>query len=347
MKKTILLIGMAVITIAIFSCKDTNSLSKGENIAESANLPINISHNDSIAIMEAFQSAKSDKKFIADLGLEEEKQFHFNNDLIKIFRGDLDGNGSEDALLFFSIEGRAGGNNWDAHYAAFLNQDHKWKYASQIDAGGNFGERIIFVEYIKNGEIWGNWEGNKDESLPEIPVAFVLKNEKLINIFTGLHKEENDEREYISINEIMNGHNISIPLTGNLKKYQTLLGKGKISTPNDQPECGTYFDEGISSYLSYPNLNFEINDKKEVAWIAAEMSNSSLKIQTDKGTITENTKMEQLKSIFYKPESWWIDKGEDGSETFIIPDGLDSDNHLKFLFDKNGKLFKVFLWMQC
>ena len=347
MKRTFLItIVFNLIALFNISCKDGNSLSKKDNDI-SENIEINKPTNDSIAIMMAFKNAKSEKKFIKDLGLENEDHFRWNDDLIQIFRGDLDGNSSEDALLFFSIEGRDGGNNWDAHYALFINQNNQWKYISQINAGGDFAEYILFLNKIESGKITGNYLSNKDESLPEIPVEYVFRNGALINIYTGLHKTSNEEREYLSITEIRTTENVSIPLLGTLKEYQKLLGKGKISRPKEQPECGTYFDEGIISYLEYPKLKFEVNDKNRAAWITVEMPNSGIRVQTDKGTITEKTTLEELKSIFYKTDSWDITEMDRETQVFIIPDGMESDNQLHIIFDKNGKLISLSLFVMC
>ena len=348
MKTTFLITGIAALTVIVtISCVNGNSFSKEDKVVKSENAKINTPQNDSIAIMNAFEIAKSDKKFIADLGLEDEKQFHFNEYLIKIFRGDLDGNGSEDAMLFFSIEGRGGGNNWDAHYAAFLNQNNHWKYITQIEAGGDFRERILFLKSISNGKIQGNLVGNKDESLPEIPVEYSYKNGEFINTFTALHKENNDEREYLSIVELQNADNASIPLTGTLKEYETLLGKGKITSPKEPPECGTYFDEEPIRYLEFSNLKFELNVANRAAWLTVFMPKSGLKIQTDKGTITEKTTINELKSIFYKADSWNVSDTDKEYKTFVIPDGIESNNQLHLLFDKSGKLLNVSLFVPC
>ena len=336
------------IALLTFSCDNiTPSILEQAVVLDSISEIINTSPNDSIAIMHAFETIKSDKKFIKSLGWDGEDQFYWNDDLIKIFRGDLDGDGSEDALVFFTIEGGDLGNNWYAHYAAFLKKDNKWNYIDQIKAGGNWNDRFILVHQIKNGKISGNSVGNKDESLPEIPVEYILKSGKILNTFTGLHKEENDKREYLSIDLILTSENISIPILGTLKEYQKLLGKGKITTPEEQPECGTFFDEGPVRYLEYSNMKFELTLEDKAAWITVEIPNSGMRVQTDKGTITEKTTMAELKSIFYRTDSWGTTEMDKETQLFIIPDGMESDDQLHILFDKNGKLLRVTLFVQC
>ena len=349
MNRTFLLTVISpLIALFTFSCGHSNpsTLEQAERLDTISEI-INTSPNDSIAIMHAFETVKSDKKFIKSLGWDAEDEFHWNDDLIKIFRGDLDGDGSEDALVFFIIEGGDLGNNWYAHYAAFLNQDNQWNYVAQIKVGGNWNERFLLVEQIKNGKISGNSVGNKDESLPEIPEEYILKNGAILNTFTGLHKEENDEREYLSIDEMLTPENISIPILGTLKEYQKLLGNGKITTPEEQPECGTYFDEGPVRYLEFANLKFELTLENKAAWITVEMPNSGIRVQTDKGTITEKTTLEELKAIFYRTDSWFTTEMEEETQLFVIPDGMESDNQLHILFDKNGKLLSVSLFVMC
>ncbi|MGX9985462.1 hypothetical protein [Soonwooa purpurea] len=301
--------------------------------------------NDSVAISQAFEQLKSDKTFLKDLGLETEKHFAWNN-LHQLFRGDLDGEGIEDALLAFSIEGRGGGNNFDAHYAAFLNKNKEWKYGGQLDASIFAEDRFFEIDKIENGNIKGNWVGNKNESLAPYAAAYLLKNGEFINTFTALHKTENVEREYLYVAEILTPENISVRTTATAKEYEKLLGKGKISTPQEQPECGTYFDEGLIRYLDYADLQFELSDQNDAALVEIQFKNG-FRMQTDKGTIDENTKLEDLKNCFYKKESWWMYDGENGLKVFSIPDGAESDNQWRFQFDKKGKLIKAILFVPC
>lgn len=76
------------------------------------------------------------------------------------------------------------------------------------------------------------------------------------------------------------------------------------------------------------------------------MPNNSIIVQIDKGTISEKPTLEELKNIFYKADSWWT-FDDDGGKTFVIPDGPESDNQLRFLFNNNGKLLSISLFVQC
>lgn len=258
----------------------------------------------------------------------------------------MDGDGIEDALLAFSVEGRGGGNNFDAHFAAFLNKENQWKYAGQLDASIFAEDRFLEIDKIENGIIKGNWVGNKNESLTPFQAEYLLKNEKFINTFTALHKTENLEREYLYVAEILTPENSLVPITATAKEYEKLLGKGKISTPQEQPECGTYFDEGHIRYLDFADLHFELNDQNDATLIEIQFKNG-FRMQTDKGTINENTKLEDLKNCFYQKDSWMASDEENGLKVFSIPDGPESDNQWQFTFDKNGKLLSASVFIPC
>jgi len=326
------------------SCGENNSLA--QNPAPK-NVP-KMLPNDSTTVIWAFEKLKTNKIFLKDLGLENEKEFSWNDDLIKIISGDLNNDGIADALMFFVIEGRGHGNNADAHYAIFLNEDNKWNYQCQIDAGGDWAERLTQLDEIKNGKIKGNMIGNKNKSLPDVPVEFIYKNKSFINTYTALHKTDNEEREFLKIENIITSTDKIIPTTGTLQSYEQVLGKGRITVPEEQPECGTYFEEGVYSDWYYEhNLRIELSDNKRAAWRSVFIRGTDYTINTDKGTITANTTLEELKNIFYKEDSWQIDDEEDGGKTFRIPDGPESDTQLHISFSKDGKLEGVLLWIPC
>lgn len=342
MKKSILLTIASFILVILFSsCGESNSSSEDNEIKS-----IEVSDSsDSIAIVKAFEKTKKNPKFLKDLDLKNEQHYSFYDAHPNIIQGNLD-EITKAALVFFSIESRGGVNNWDAHYALLIHQNNQWEYITYLDAGGDWGERILELKEIKEKKIFGTWVGNKDESLAKVPTEYVFKNNQLINIFTALHKEENITREYLFISEIMSSDYILIPLSGKLKDYEKLLGKGKITTPKEQELCGTYFDEGILRFLDYPNIHLELNAQNEVGLISINMEGNYL-LQTDKGTITSRTTLENLKRIFYKKDSWMVFDGENGITTFGIPDGEESDNQWHFEFDQKGKLIKVSLFIPC
>jgi hypothetical protein len=199
---------------------------------------------------------KQDKKFQQSLAMEYEDQFNGEGHPQRLLFGDMNGDGFADALLRFTVEGRGGGNNWDAHYAVFLNKENQWKYSTQLDASVFADDRVFEIHKIENAVIKGNWVGGRDEGLTPYAAEYILKNGQIINIFTALHQTESVEREYLNIETILTSEHTAIPLTGNLEIYERLLGKGKIAIPEEQPECDTYYDEGTIRYLDYPSLHF-------------------------------------------------------------------------------------------
>lgn len=301
---------------------------------------------DSVALFTVFEKLKTNKDFLKELALNGEKHYRWNDLLEHPIWGDLDGDGVSDALLSFSIENRGGGNNFDLHYAVFLNKNSQWQYQSQFDA--NAGSPDLYYEFkkIENIMIKGEIMSNNDDSY-EIPVAFIFKDKSLVNTFTALHQTIFGGTEYLTVNDIQTPENISVPLFSTLKNYQQLLGKGKIERPTEQPECGTYFGEGEYSELHYPHLIFEVNNNKEAAFQSLTMKNSGFKLQTDKGTITEKTTLNELQTILYKNEGWWLIEEEDGGRTLMIFDGEISDSKLLFYFNKNGELISIGSHIPC
>jgi|GEM_PF-894563 len=302
---------------------------------------------DSIAILAAFEQQKTNPSFLKELALENDTQFSWNDDMLRIIRGDLNGDGTSDALLCFSIEGRGGGNNADVHYAVFLKTDHQWVYQSQFDANAGSPDLFYGFDTIANGIIRGAILDN-NEVLPAIPVTFIFKDKALINTYTALHKMDNEQREFLKIENIITATGKLVPLTATLEAYELILGKGRISTPEERPECGTYFEEGTySEWYDEHNLLLELADNKQAAWRSVFIRGTDYKVNTDKGTITANTTLEELENIFYNDDSWEIGDGDDGGKIFSIPDGPESDNQLRINFSKDGKLEGVYLFIPC
>lgn len=315
------------------------------NSAKQASVSSQMSDQDS-AILLAFEATKSRRAFLKDMTLDNEEQFTWHKESTGVLRGDLNGDGTSDALVRFSIEGRGGGNNFDIHYAIFLNVNHQWKYQGQIGGRGDRADRILKIYSIRAGVIVGKWEAKRDPSLKDIEVEYLLRDGQVINSFAELHRSSTSEREYLSMREVLTKDNTPIPMLGTLKGYEKLLGKGNIFAPDEQPECGTYFEEEATRYLDYPNLRFEL-DKNGNAILISMHLKDNLKLQTDKGTIDEATTLEKLKSIFYRSDSWSIDEEENGNKVFSIPDAATSDNKMHFIFDKTGKLIMILLFIPC
>ncbi len=325
-------------------------LSCGQNHPKSGNILQNsdtvITTNDSLAVEEAFELLKQNADFQQSLAMEYEDQFNGEGHPKRMIFGDINGDGLKDALLRFTVEGRGGGNNWDAHYAVFLSKENQWKYSTQLDASIFADDRVLEIQKIENAVIKGNWVGDSDESLTPYAAEYIFKNDQIINTFTALHQTESVEREYLYIETILTPEHTAIPLTANLKSYEQLLGKGKIANPEEQPDCGTYFEEGFIRHLDYPSLHFELNEKNEAVLISLKLK-TGFRLQTDKGTLNEHTTLENLKSIFKKNDSYMILDEEKNFTIFAIPDGVQSDNQWRFTFDNSGKLISASLFIPC
>lgn len=317
--------------------------SKAKKINQNAENP----STDSIAVMQTFEKLKTDKKFLKDLALENEKIYSWNDNMVKIIPGDLNSDEIADALVGFTVEGRGGGNNYDMHYAILLNKNNQYQYQNQFNANAGSPDLFYWFKAIENGIIKGTIRSNSNDEY-EIPVEFIFKNNELINTFTALHQTEISEREYISVSEILAPENVSVPFTATLKEYQKLLGKGTITEPDMTVECGTYFDEGEYRELQYPNLIFELNDMKNAAFQTLILKNSGFKLQTDKGTISAGTTLKELQNILQKNDSWWINDEKDGSgKSISIPSGEDADGGWIIRFDKKGNIISVTLFIPC
>lgn len=333
-------------TVMMTSCGQSDSKTdKTENLQGS--LPNENPATDSSAIMLAFEKLKTNKKFLKDMALENEKIFSWNDDMVKIIYGDLDSDGISDALLGFTVEGRSGGNNFDIHYAVFLNKDKQWLYQNQFDANAGSTDLFYRLKEIRNGIIIGEILSNNNDDY-SVPTEFIFKNKSLINTFTALHKTEIGQREYIWVDEILTPENVSIPLTATLKEYQKLLGNGKITDPDMTMECGIYFIEGEYRELQYPNLIFELSEQKQAAFQTIAFKNSGLKLQTGKGTISADTTLKELQNILHKNDSWWINDGEgDSGKSISIPTGEEADDRWIIRFDNNGNIVSVTLFIPC
>ncbi|HRP89299.1 MAG TPA: hypothetical protein PKX92_04625 [Edaphocola sp.] len=300
--------------------------------------------NDSLAIRLAYEKLKTDPKFLREMGLEGETGYHWYDNLdIKIIRGDLDGDGSIDALVPFTIEGRGGGNNADFHYLALLNKNNAWMDGVAMDASVFVDAIIYTAQKIENGIIYGYWQGKQNDGKP-YQSEFVLRNKEFISVYEELHTLQEEQGDKIELYSINTEDYQDIPKEASLKEIEKLLGKGKISTPKEQPECGTYWDEGTIRYLDYPNFHFELNDQNEAGWMATLLTRSGLVFYTDHGTISEKTTAKELKSIFKNLDNWDVEK--DGTSILTLMLG-DSDVLLYLYFSKNGKLERVIHHVQC
>ncbi|AZA83690.1 hypothetical protein C1637_14385 [Chryseobacterium lactis] len=143
---------------------------------------------DTTAVLLAFKKASETKKFGKDLSfdIKEDLSGSIFDSERPILIGDLNGDQVDDAIMPFSIEGRDGGNNWDAHYAVFINKDGQLQYQYSFDRGGDLAETQTFFKSIKDGVVKGLEEpGFHFPEGESKPVSYVYKNNKLELISTS------------------------------------------------------------------------------------------------------------------------------------------------------------------
>ena len=79
----------------------------------------------------------------------------------KIIYGDVDGDGTKDAVVQYTLEGFGGGNSWGQNLAVFLNKKSVYKLAADETVGGKFF-RSFDVLRVEDKYIIG-----KTETCPE------------------------------------------------------------------------------------------------------------------------------------------------------------------------------------
>ena len=102
----------------------------------------------------------------------------------KIVYGDIDGDGNDDAVIQFTIEGVAGGNNYSFYLAVFRNVNGKFESITDEFIGGK-GIRDVDLQAVRNGKIYvSTKEYSEDDAAccPSIKgkTSYVLSGNKLV-----------------------------------------------------------------------------------------------------------------------------------------------------------------------
>ena len=71
----------------------------------------------------------------------------------KVLFGDVDGDGDEDAVAQYTIEGMGGGNGFAQMLAIFTNQKGVYSFATEEVVGGKFAYRTSKLTGVENGKI--------------------------------------------------------------------------------------------------------------------------------------------------------------------------------------------------
>lgn len=104
----------------------------------------------------------------------------------KIIYGDVNGDGTKDAVVQYLLEGAGGGNSWGQSIAVFLNRKGVYKLAADETVGGKFfrsfdllkvtGREIIgATETCPDGDPQGMCENPKKKRVKYILVGSKLK----------------------------------------------------------------------------------------------------------------------------------------------------------------------------
>lgn len=205
-------------------------------------------------------------------------------------------------------------------------------------------EDLIFeIESIENEIIKGQWVDIKDESILPFKADYVVRNGTFVNIYTALHQTKSNEKEGMTVYGFTTKDYKFIPTEASLTEYKKLLGKGKVSMPEYQPECGHLWWYGTTRHLDYPHFHFELNDENIAGWMETKPQGSGLILQTNYGTITESTTIAELKKLF-KNEYDWREKEDGSTILFSESEGVTAT---VLTFDKNGKLVLIEHWIGC
>ncbi len=103
----------------------------------------------------------------------------------KIIYGDVDGDGTKDAVVQYTLEGAGGGNSWGQSLVVFLNKKGVYKMSADETVGGKFFRSFDLLKIVGK-EIVGATETcpeDEPQGLCENPkkkqVKYVLLNGKL------------------------------------------------------------------------------------------------------------------------------------------------------------------------
>ena len=257
---------------------------------------------DTLALSKAFEDLQHNQKFIEEMLLDD--GYAQIGEIVedRVF-GDLDDDGITDALISFIVHNRGGGNNWTTHYAVFLGQEeNKWDNVGLFNSGGSASDYYVVLNKIDNGKISGYHtpQRNSDYRDSDVPVEYIYQDRDLVKTFLKLHNIEDSYNNYLYVEAIQTSNNQNIPTTGMFKDYQNILGEKEPDWPEEEPEeCGSYYDyEDFAGLVFYPFLTLEINEANEAAVVSIILQGSDYKIQTDKGTITAKTTLNEILSIF-------------------------------------------------
>lgn len=73
---------------------------------------------------------------------------NYPTEISKIVRGDLNGDGNEDAVVQYIVQEGSPGNYFASYIATFLNKGGKMVFASEMEAGTKLAAGLVPVEIV-------------------------------------------------------------------------------------------------------------------------------------------------------------------------------------------------------
>lgn len=346
--KAFFLLSFMILVSILCGCSET-SMESRSTTGTTIGPKIALSQPDSADARVFFDSLMNDRTFKRNELFADEQAYMERSDL-PIILGDMNQDGLADALIPFAVVGRGGGNNWTSHYVVLLGTAAgKFRYAFTYNAGGDMAPETIVFKEITPEYIVGYLRSNLYSDREPTPVRFVFRDGDFIPVAIAPHQVAPAEPEYLELFNLLTPEDVQVPLTGTWEDYKRLLGTRPLETPEDQQECGTYFDEGTLHYVHYPAVTLEVNDSDKAAVLDIDLRINGWRLQTDKGTISHETTFKELRQAFYQPDKFWIERDPDDDRYWelILLTGEDSDSYWRLRFDKKDQLIQVVLWIQC
>jgi hypothetical protein len=166
------------------SHKDTIVLKGNDTLRKKVDIAI----IDTNSVLSAFKITLENKQFMKELDFDSQDKLTgsiFDSER-PILIGDLNGDKLNDGIMPFSIEGREGGNNWEAYYAIFINVGGKLEYKYSFSRGGDLSEKQIDFKRIKDGFIQGmEVPGNKFPDGDSTSVKYMYRETDLSEVLTA------------------------------------------------------------------------------------------------------------------------------------------------------------------
>lgn len=335
---------LLIFSLFIFGCQ--NSTDGSVEDKANGNITTEVSFeevpNDTLIVLQAFENLKEDRDFLKSLYFKEGQKFSVDKN--KILFGDLNGDGADDALLYFSVIPADPEGTTELYYAIFVKESDTWNYQSFMHAGNKQWPYYISLEAIEDGRIRGNGMHNYDAGWSDYPVAYRFKNGKLIQTFAAPHKDVESEVQFLGLSGFITKELVEIPIEVELKVLKKILSRGKIEMKEWISECGTRSEEFDGRHWLTSFFDYEISAEDRAFFNSINLKGSEITVMTQRCTLSEETTFEELEKAFSDVlDMEWND--EDRSIMFMQDEGDDRSVYL--FFDKGKKLERIEMIEQC